>query len=257
MKKAIDILLRCLLGAVLTASCTVKEERTDCPCLLEIDLGLFRHLGSGTDLSVQGPSGTVHLRKTEEGLFRASVRKGTYAYSVVTTGRHTYVGSDRITVREGEPDSLYAAAGSIECAGERILLRPEPEKQFCTVSLRVVSSAAGTYLFPVRSACNGLFRFSLTPAEGAHTFLPAACDAEGTYRFRLSRQNGKEGPAIRASAPTGEIREIPLGDIMLQAGYDWTRRDLEDFFLEVDPILGAIRVHVSGWDAEQTLEIRI
>ena len=245
-----------LLMAVLLPSCSIKEGRKDCPCLLEIDPGAFLAEGMDPDISVTGASGKVTLLK-REGLLIASVPKGEYNLSVVSRGSSLLVSGQAVsTVREKEPDSLYAYATALSCLSESLRIRPDPEKQFCTVSLQVGSSEAGDFRFQVRSSCDGLDRFTLVPSSGYHSFVPKESE-NGLYLFRILRQDGKDGLTIEVIPEDGLDREIPLGRVMREAGYDWKRKDLEDFYLKFDPVLSTLQVRISGWDTEKTFEITL
>ena len=44
---------------------------------------------------------------------------------------------------------------------------------------------------------------------------------------------------------------------MKEAGYDWSLKDLDDFYLKFDPVLSTIQVRISGWETEKTIEITL
>ena len=250
------ICLGIFLMTALLPSCTIKEGREDCPCLLEIDLEAFRLEGIDPDVSVTGDRGKVTLFK-RDGLLVASVSKGEYRFSAVSAGPATLLGNQLVsTVRDKGPDSLFASASVLECVTEDLRIRPVPEKQFCTVTLQVGSSETGDFRFLVRSPCDGLDRFTLVPSSGYHSYALEE-SGNGLYRFRVLRQDGSDGLSIDVIPEEGISREIPLGRIMLEAGYDWTRKDLDDFYLKFDPVLMILQVRISGWNTEKTIEITL
>ena len=242
--------------AVLLPSCSVKEGREDCPCLLEIDPGAFLTEGPDPDFAVIGENGKVTLTP-RDGLLIARVSKGMFNLSAVSCGAGTLLGKEQIsTIRDKEPDSLFACSGTPACLGESLRVRPVPEKQFCTVTLQIGSAGPGDFHFQLRSPCDGLKRFTLTPTQGYHTYSLEE-SGTGLYRFRVLRQDGSEGLTIRVVPEEGLIRELPLGRIMKEAGYDWSLKDLDDFYLKFDPVLSTIQVRISGWETEKTIEITL
>ena len=88
------------------------------------------------------------------------------------------------------------------------------------------------------------------------SFVPKESE-NGLYLFRILRQDGKDGLTIEVIPEDGLNREIPLGRVMREAGYDWKRKDLEDFYLKFDPVLSTLQVRISGWDTEKTFEITL
>ena len=59
------ICLGIFLMTALLPSCTIKEGREDCPCLLEIDLEAYQAEGLDPDVAVTGNKGKVSIFKNE------------------------------------------------------------------------------------------------------------------------------------------------------------------------------------------------
>ena len=94
------------LAALLLSSCSIKEERAECPCRLEVDFLPFAAIGGIPDLQVRSGNYPPVSGLRDASSWHADIRKGVYTISVVHPGMQTQVGPDRITCPEGMvPDS--------------------------------------------------------------------------------------------------------------------------------------------------------
>ena len=55
---------------------------------------------------------------------------------------------------------------------------------------------------------------------------------------------------------SGDIRSFPLGEYILQSGYDWNAADLEDIDVEVDFSLTGVSFTIDAWKKTLYFEIR-
>ena len=140
LRAAVSAALFCL------ASCSVKEDRTQCPCLLTVDC---RRIPAGAGALVQVAPGGARGRlaalpaRRKELSFR--VRRDWQELSCLFgIARPGQALEARAVVLEpgDEMDSLYACHQVIDCRGEsaRGILRPR--KQWCTLSLSLQNGEA-------------------------------------------------------------------------------------------------------------------
>ena len=262
------ILLLTALLMTAPASCSVLEDRADCPCFLDVDFtGVKAECGglrltAGTtlfldDVSRYSAGGAVDAVGDTVCL---AVEKGAYQVltAVFTSGRMFWDGT---AVRNGEGmcfDSLYAASDYAGCTGETAYVRPVPKKQFITV--RVTDTESGLFLrqhsLTVKGDVNGLELSDLSPAAGPYE---AAFSPEGTgdtLSVRVPRFDG-DGFTIEILRKEngGPHHSIHLGEAMRSVGYDFTAGSLDDVLLTLDfrRMTGTIRV--SGWDKEKIIAI--
>jgi hypothetical protein len=244
-----------LLAAVLLSSCSVKEDRSDCPCRLEVDLSAFAALGGGEDYLVSSDRIPQVIGSRTGSLWCSDVRKGTYTVSVVRPGAGTQVGTGRVVIPEGsEPDSLYAYAETVDCFGERAFVTTKTWKQFCSVTLRETEPTGLAY--GVRSGFGAFSRADLSPLPSLLSF-PVRRDADGALRFRLPRQGAGSRLRLTARETDGLPWELPLGEWMDKAGYDWSLPSLEDFSLEIDYAASEVRIRVLDWESGDALTLKI
>lgn len=244
-----------LAAAVLLSCCSVKERREDCPCRLEVDFMSFAALGGTPDLLVRSGDYPPVNGLREAFSWSADIRKGAYTVSVVRPGMQTQVGTERITCPEGMmPDSLYAFAATVDCRQEKVRVSAQARKQFCTVTLREKETT--TLQYEVRGDYAAFLRADLSPLPAPLAF-PARRSPDGALRFRLPRQGDGSRLRLQVRAEEGDPWELPLGEWMEKAGYDWTLPSLEDFFLEIDYTATEILIRILDWNGGETLTLTI
>ena len=244
-----------LVAAVLLSSCSVKEDREDCPCRLEVDFMPFAALGGTPDLLVRSGDYPPVDGLRDGFNWHSDIRKGTYTVSVVRPGMQTQVGTERITCPEGMmPDSVYAFAASVDCHAEKVRVSAQARKQFCTVTLREKETTSLQYA--IRSRYAAFSRADLAPQPAPLAFS-ARRSPDAAIRFRLPRQGNDNGLRLEVRTDEGDAWVLPLGEWMEKAGYDWTLPSLEDFQLELDFTATRINIRIPDWNGGETLTITI
>lgn len=245
-----------LWAAALLPCCSVKEERADCPCRLEIDLSAFS--GAGDALALRVWSGRIPevIGARVGDRWQSDVRKDEYALSAIRPGKGARVLSDRVVFPDGsEPDSLYAYAdGSLNCRAERVLVLTEARKQFCSATLREKEPTA--LLYRVRSRSGALSRDNLSPLP-ADLSYPVRREGSGLLRFRIPRQSRADDLWLEVREEGGAAWELPLGEWMEKTGYDWSLPSLGDFSCEIDYAASEVRIQVLDWEGGDALTLKI
>ena len=155
----------------LAGSCTVKEDRTNCPCFLYIDLHKLpenlRMPNSGLWLDVVAHTGSVVKMETispsdysAPDWVIVSVPKGNTLVSAANGRVHMKPALDgrSITLPEGyEADSLYMHSDIVDCTGESARDTVRLHKQWCTLSLVLESpDALRHYDFEIQGTWSGI-----------------------------------------------------------------------------------------------------
>ena len=244
------------MAALLTASCSIREERAGCPCRLEIGLDRFSPLGRRVSIAVwEGPdrwqetvpaSGT-YSRDVHKGIFRLSVWSGQRA------GRIS--GSQLSFPHRSEPDSLYAFTARLDCQDETSRVTAVPHKQFCHVTLRLVRDPDKPYpyQFYVESECCGMDLADFSPIAGEHIF-PIRETAEGHYGFNLVRHSPGADIQLAVYDEKQRADAFPIGDWIRDIGYDWEEEDLKDITLDIDYARQRARIAIADWAPGEVLE---
>lgn len=241
-------------------SCTVKEDRSVCPCILEVCF-------SDSD-RIKGPvllAGWAEARVFEE-YIAADDCLETYTRKVPRTmisfgavdgiSDCVYDGHSAIIPAGKECDSLYAFVDRIDCTGEKALTSVVLHKQFATVNLLFPDDAvdAQEYSFIVESGSCGIDVLTCRPVEGAFRFEPEL-QAGGAARFRLPRQGDEALSLTVLHLPSGASVRFPLGKYISSVGYDWEAADLQDIYITLDLVRGRVSVGVSEWEETENYEL--
>lgn len=237
------LLLTSLAALVVLSSCTIKENRTDCPAYL--DLAVTRQAdsvfhsgrawcylfdGSGT-VSASDPLSGMNGRDT---LLSYTIRPKR-SVTAITSNREVVGG--KVTVTPGsEMCELYSYRKDITCFQEQVTDRIDrQDKQFCLLTLVLSDEAlhlASGLKANVKGNYNGLSYPLLKATEGQFAFTSAFAD-NGTATVRLPRQGGP-GLFLRLVQPGGFVSEYDLYEGMVSLHYDWYKDSLDDLTLKVN-----------------------
>lgn len=252
--------LAALLALALACSCTVKEDRSECPCYLEVGF-----LGRE---DITDPVGIVGWEQKElfsptfntadyPDTYTQAVRKaviGFGAYEGLTGGRKS---GRFITTPVGrECDPLWSYNETIDCTGDRAFVNVAFHKQYATVYLNIgrTSAEMSHYSFLVEGNYNALDILSYDPVPGEYSFRPTTINTN-VVQFRVPRQ-GDDGLTLTVIYDDQETSTFPLGAYIAALGYDWTEEDLRDIFITMDIVNGRITVGVEAWIDSPDPDIR-
>lgn len=254
----------------LAGSCTVKEDRTNCPCFLYIDLHKLpekmRMPNSGLWLDVVAHTGSVVKMETispsdysAPDWVIVSVPKGNTLVSAANGRVHMKPALDgrSITLPEGyEADSLYMHSDIVDCTGESARDTVRLHKQWCTLSLVLESpDALRHYDFEIQGSWSGISTADLSAIEGKFRTQPRRLTPE-RFEVRIPRQ-GDNSLILRLYSENqdgtrgDEEYAYEVGKAIYRAGYDWFRRDLDDVTVKIDVARCDMEVRILPWDPGQ------
>ena len=252
-----------LLGGA--CACSIKEDRTDCPCLLEIRLTGGEEDRSILSFRSEREEFTDTLRcRSGAASFEYTVRKGFPELAIWSGQKACVRAGNRFEIPYGsEMDALYAWSGRVDATGESALCLASLHRQFAYVHLTVAfqDGESSPYLLTVRGDVSGMDLMTLEPLEGdfSVSFMPVI----GAYhRICVPRQKDdslllefhERDDTRTGGAPLGAFN---LGEAIGRAGYDWKAADLEDIYVDVDYVTAGIEVSVSLWDEGDDYNITI
>ena len=246
-----------LLVVLLPASCSVKEDRSSCPCWL--DLALSGGAEREVDLWVWDGAPVREETASLEGgqaLARLEIPRGRLQL-VAWSGLHACrTDGENICMLPGEEmDELYAAATPLDARGDRAEASVTLHKQFVRVHLGIVGTDSASYPFriEIRGEMRGFSLPDLRPLPGG--FRVALTPVIGTYhRVVLPRQQPGSRLVLafyEAGGGTAPQAEFPLGESLEAAGYDWNKTNLDDVFLDVDYAEATLRIRIRDWETEE------
>lgn len=253
-----------LLIAVLLAagSCSVKEERSECPCWLKVFIEPFPHEGAVVSAYATQQVFSARVDKESyEGCYEATVPRALLEVSCHNRPSSMLAKGSLVTIAKGDQsDSLYAHHAMVDCTGEEAVDRAKLCKQFATVYMTFENPGnAKTCPYDVRISgkVDGMDMASFSPHEGAFEYAPAETQPL-FYQFRIPRQKDSTLSLDLYSKEDGSfVDSLPLGMYIKESGFDWQAESLEDIVIKVNFAKIEISVKVSEWDADKVYEVTI
>lgn len=238
---------------LLAVSCSVKEDRTVCPCFLSLKVlsqneGVFS--GGKAWCNVFDGEGAVLAWNSLSGMdrrdtlltFDISPRR---RISAVVANRLPGEGSVKASPGE-EFCPLYAFSKEMDCLQEEacdsICFQ---NKQYCTLKVQLEAAAvpmAEDIVLKVSAPFCGIDFPSLRATKGEYS-CSARFDAGGVALIRIPRQDG-EGLSLSVDNPGRFSSVLNLYEVMKSSDYDWERESLDDFSvtLNIDSVSGQCAV---------------
>ena len=231
-----------ILGLVALVSCSVKEERGDCPCYLTVD--------AERTVSVDGWFGARSLFNVNGGFVDRQVPRGI----VDIVASH-----GRFSVPEGQQmDSLFARRIPVDTDGESAYARVTLCKNFATIELDFKDEDDGRtdYDLLATGTISGVDARSLNPEEGSFSFVPEPNTDGRGYAFRVPRQKD-ETLKLLLSKDGNIVETIDLGYLVAKTGFDWKAESLGDIAILCDLPAHTFTITVKEWEGPVTFEITI
>ena len=235
---------------LLAASCSVKEARESCPCQVDIDLTAFAEITRSVRVRV-GDNRLERRLVTEDSLLvhTLTVQRASLPVWVWAGAGGLQAQGDTLRVPAGSDcDSLYLFGEAADARSDRLRLDAVPHKAFATVFLSVTSGEEDSrpVRCRVRSGHNGLRLPEGTPVPGR---LSIPLQGDGPFVFRLPRQCPESELAVDVAGADTVAHAYPLGEWILESGYDWNAADLDDLAVGLDLSSREVRVRVIPWKA--------
>lgn len=243
----------------LTASCSVKEDRSECACLLVLDMSSCSDAPDNIRIDLRTLDERIEqnfIPGQDSPFYEYPVTKGVCSLSAYLCPRELSSGTDKITFGQGENcPELFASCSVFEASGETAEHKVVLHKQFATVTLDLEDSPwnALPCTITVKGEINGMTLSDLKPIKGKYVYevMP---DASGIRSFRLPRQTESSASelSLELSAPGGSPQVFDLGKYLSEAGYDWQKEDLEDITVKVRKTEIEVEISGSDWSIHST-----
>ncbi len=251
MNKIVNI----LLTAVLSCSCSVKEDRLACPGRIVFDASRFWGLSDVVclNLTAEGRNvgDTLNVKRGQFSM-ECDVRKGLVEAYAFSNLRNSVENDGIVTIPVGkQADDLRAYCCRVNCSAEQVLVKAEPNRQSASVHLKL-HNGSGNYPYRLQlcgDVC-GIDLRSMTPVEGAFSY-ELELDDDLSCEFRIPRQKPGGRTVINVLSGGSVVEVFPLHSWIQAAGYDWTRADLSKIFLDIDQEQLRVMVNVQGWEHEE------
>ena len=247
----------CLLSCF---SCSVKENRTACPCRLLLDFsGNDTVYVRSAELMVNASEG-FHLADTlncgdfnQE--YMVSVPQGGLNVLAWYGGEGCVDGNEGLKIPYGEDcPEVYMDFFNMEAEGESVHKEVRMRKNHCIATIYVRTEEAFPYRLVVKGEVDGY------DPDGTPSFGHFMCELELSEsmngRVTLPRQRD-ESLCLEVCAEDSVLKVFTLGRYISATGYDWTAEHLEDLTLTLDYTHNVIGITIGEWDKEHHFDISI
>lgn len=241
---------------VMLCGCSIKTDRSDCPCLLNVDV--CGGLEKSVDLYcwTGDKTFTAHSILEGDGTKECFVVGRGMSSFLAMSGMHSCVGDGKcLRIPFGsEMDEIYAFSTQMDTDCDCAEVRAEMHRQFVFLYVSVKGSESDDYPYGLKLTGNtcGFDMRTLEPLEGPFSVstrpylgnccricIPRQRDDSLTMLFIDGQVKGKGAPSIG---------EILLGRHISADGYDWSREDLPDIYVNVDYVKSEINITVDPWE---------
>ena len=261
----ITSLVLAAFAVVAAVSCSVKEDRVECPCWLSVCL---KDVSDKKDVTVSEWLDTKEMLSRETvavqdytctPYYEKQVPKGYVSIAVYRGKTRMNIEDYKLMIPKGfDSDSLYAYCHRVDCSKESALDTAEIHKQFATVFLGMKNSNDGKpypYTIRVKSDVSGFNLVTLEPVAGEFSYEPEPLGAEkNQFVFRLPRQMD-DSFNIEILEKGTVIETMNLGKIIEEdKNYSWNALDLDDIYIGVDFALARVTLNIIPWQSGYTID---
>lgn len=244
----------------LCASCSVKEDRSECPCLLTLD---FSHTDT-TDITsvrilVSDNGGPVFDEEVAPSSFMPEY---TVAVPQTSSFLNVYSGGGEMVGRDGcivippgkECPKVYSFGCELlqdqEAARESVDFR----KDHCVMTIHMNGQDGTGYMLRITGNINGYGRDG-SLCKGDFFYVPEH-KGDGIFEVTVPRQEDSS-LMLEIDDGTEVLKNFALGEYVAAGGYDWKASYLEDISVYIDWSMTTITCTVQGWDWIYKYEIVI
>ncbi len=259
-----------ILCLISFASCSVKEIRHGCPCILSIDLTDIPKENGNIMLFVDNVTerydSNINPMEDDSGIVRIAVAKGTNHIICAQglTSARVYDGRNVIIPIGEESSPISLSTDDVECKGESQYYKPVLHKEWAklTICYDLGNLTDYPYSFIIDGNVRGIDlrtgkslygNFSCVATESAATtqqnatgqslcgkfscVAKASPDTKKEASISLPRQDTKK-PGLKLSLVSKEDysvwKEYDLSQIIIDTGFDWAKTDLDDIRIHLD-----------------------
>lgn len=247
--------LLAVIAISLTCSCSVKEDRRDCPCYLVLD---FCRL----DKSQIGNVGLC-LQSGEGFLFRDTVLPENFDNEYVVEVPRAQIGicavsGGELEIPTGEQcPPLYMHCWSIRAFADRVVETVTLHKNYSLVNVRMLSGNGtprnGLDVGIAGNVCGYDESGGLLTGEFSYE---GSLSADGGIAIRVPRQ-ADNSLSLRIIDEGDVVREFALGEYISSSGFDWTSEDLEDIDVTVNFALATVTIRIKQWETTYVFGVEI
>ena len=245
----------CFIAILLTCACSVKENRSECPCELVVrSEEVLKTEGSVLVSVIQEDAvvkqGMMSREDFEAGRCRLTVPRKPSTVTVFSGITDMNILNGRwLDIRfEHQCDELYSCSEFAPIDGEIYDCVVTAHKNFVRLYLTIIGMPEGAEA-EVRGSVQGYDIIDHTPFQGSFACTPVFDEKGAGYCVRLPRQTDDD-LTLDIIQPGKTTRQIAIGDMISASGYRYDDPDLLDISITVDLSKSNVVVTVADWTIE-------
>ena len=258
IKTVPSALFSCLLALMLFASCSVKEDRNECPCTLVLDFGELDSMGVRSvnvlALSADGVVLNECIVIDKDSLrYVRTVPHGFLQVNVWAGDERGAEGSNIVQIPYGmECPPVYIHSFLADTRGERYEKKVRLKKNFCRLTVTVPEGNYVPYSLTFKGKVDG-YDAGGRPSNGDFSYV-AYPSEEGDSRAVLPRQVDNS-LMLEVDDGVPHLKKFAIGEYLEMGGYDWDAESLDDVSVMLDYSLSSVTIRISGWDKETVYNV--
>ncbi len=259
MKMISSKVLECLVGMIVFAGCSVKENRDMCPCWLvldfsEVDTTVIKY----ADLVMTADDGFVFTENLVPEEFSRDVAMSvprTELNLEVWNGTEDMLTENGLRIPYGDdcpPVYFHTSIVDTRCESvrETVMMR----KNHCRMTVNLNFTGGDTREVDILGNVDG-FLSDGTPSRGEFSYRLHGRD-DGEYCVVLPRQLDNS-MSMEINDDTGVVKRFALGEYVAESGYDWSAPDLEDVTIDIDIAFTGVTLVIQGWEKTYSFDVVI
>lgn len=246
------------LSAALCA-CSVKENRSVCPC--ELTVRSAEALSSKGNVLVSVIQDGVVVKQgmmsrddfERDGCILTVPRKpSTVTVFTGITEMNTVSGRTLGIREDNQCDELYSGSAEVLPLADTCLCTVFPHKNYASLFLEVIGMPKGGTV-KVVGKVRGYDLMDLSPSGGYFAFAPDE-SADGLFKCVLRLPRQVDDSLVLEVLRDGEvIQTIEAGKLILESGYSFEEENLPDIMLTVDLTRSAAIIRVADWEESDSV----
>lgn len=259
------ILLALSLSASVLASCSIKEDRRACPCLLRLDFSSVpesvragRMLLSVTSDDGFSLSDTLEMAEVGD-LHEVRVPRTGVRVNLWSEEAAGFVGEDGLVIPFGDdcpPVRMFSSSVATDC--ETCTEKVSLHKNYCRLTVVTDDDDGGSFPFAIGVYGNIDGYDALgSPRNGefCHYLVGSPDGSGGVSRVISLPRQTDSSLRLDVSGNAETLKTFALGNYIRQSGYDWTEPDLEDMIVRIDYANTGIAISVGAWEYGHDVDI--
>ncbi len=247
------------VSMMICAGCSVKENRTSCPCKLVLD---FRDVNTSVinaaDLILAAGDGFLFSDELYAEDFSSEM-----SFQVPRTmldvgawsGTEGMMNGNGMVIPEGKdcpPVYLHYSVVDTGCdaVSEKIVMR----KNHCRMTVNLECDETEAWKISIYGNVDGYMPDG-TPSEGRFS-CGLGSNGAGGYDAILPRQID-DSLILEIDDGSGIMKRFSLGVYVAESGYDWNAPDLEDIAVDINLAFTGLTLTIGEWDGEYKYDIVI